>query len=97
MSCIYDIKNKDIIEFREAKNTIDGIVIELRDNSLVLEVLGDTKSLKKGDIVITRITNHTSGRKNKYNLNDKVRITYSGIIETSNPPQIGAIKIENFN
>lgn len=41
-----------------------------------------------------KITRPTSGINDFYVVGNKVRITFNGMVETSNPAQIGANKIE---
>ena len=51
---------------------------------------------KKDDKVRMKITRPTSGINDFYVVGNKVRITFNGIVETSNPAQIGTTKIESI-
>jgi len=59
-----------------------------------VKVLKNSKSFKKDDKVTMKITRQTSGVNDFYVIGNKVRITFNGMVETSNPAQIGASKIE---
>ena len=58
------------------------------------EVLKNSKSFKKNDKVRVTIVRPTSGVNDFYVVGNNVRITFNGMVETSNPAQIGANKIE---
>jgi len=88
------IKENELIEFKESIDIFDGQIIETKDNSITVKVLKNSKSFKKDDKVTMKITRPTSGVNDFYVVGNKVRITFNGMVETSNPAQIGASKIE---
>ena len=57
---------------------------------ITVEVLRDSKSFKVEDKVTMKISRTTNGTNDYYAVNNKVRVTFSGLIEDSNPPQINA-------
>ena len=61
---------------------------------ITVEVLRDSKSFKVKDKVTMKISRTTNGTNDYYAVNNKVRVTFSGLIEDSNPPQINAVNIE---
>lgn len=88
------IKENKLIKFKESIDIFDGQIIEAKDNSITVKVLKNSKSFKKDDKVTMKITRPTSGVNDFYVVGNKVRITFNGMVETSNPAQIGASKIE---
>ena len=88
------INENKLIEFKESIEIFDGQIIEAKDNSITVKVLKNSKSFKKDDKVTMKITRQTSGVNDFYVIGNKVRITFNGMVETSNPAQIGASKIE---
>lgn len=88
------IKENRMIEFKESIDIFEGKIIEVKDNTITVEVLKNSKSFKKNDKVTMKITRHTSGINDFYIVGNNVRITFNGMVETSNPAQIGATKIE---
>lgn len=88
------IKDNKMIEFRESIDTFDGKIIEAKDDSITVEVLENSKSFKKNDKVIMKITRPTNGTNDFYVVGNNVRVTFNGMVETSNPAQIGATTIE---
>ena len=88
------INENKLIEFKESIDIFDGQIIEAKDNSITVKVLKNSKSFKKDDKVTMKITRQTSGVNDFYVIGNKVRITFNGMVETSNPAQIGASKIE---
>lgn len=87
------IKDNKMIEFRESFDVFDGKIIEATYNSITVEVLEDSKSFKKSDKVTMKIT-RPYGVNDFYVVGNSIRITFNGMVETSNPAQIGASKIE---
>ena len=85
------LKEHKIIEFRESKDAFDGKVIDVKENRITVEVLEDCKSFKKLDKVIVRFTKIES---NIYTVGNNIRVIFNGNVEYSNPPQIGAVRIE---
>ncbi len=83
------IKEHKLISFVESKDIIEARIIEIKENAIVVEVLKESKSFKKNDKVIVKKI-----KTDIYTIGDKVRITFNGMVETSNPAQIGANKIE---
>lgn len=88
------IKENKMIEFKESIDIFDGKIIEVKDNAITVEVLKNSKSFKKNDKVTMKITRPTNGINDFYVVGNNVRITFNGMVETSNPAQIGATKIE---
>ena len=88
------INENKLIEFKESIDIFDGQIIEAKDNSITVKVLKNSKSFKKDDKVTMKITRPTSGVNDIYVVGNKVRITFNGMVETSNPAQIGTSKIE---
>ena len=88
------INENKLIEFKESIDIFDAQIIEAKDNSITVKVLKNSKSFKKDDKVTMKITRPTSGVNDFYVVGNKVRITFNGLVETSNPAQIGASKIE---
>ena len=88
------INNQEIIKFVESKDVFDGKIIVAEENYITVEVLRDSKSFKVKDKVTMKISRPTNGTNDYYAVNNKVRVTFSGLIEDSNPPQINAVNIE---
>ena len=88
------IKEHNLIEFKESKEIFEAKIIEAKENSITVEVLKDCKSFKVKDKVVVKITRPTNRTNDFYVKGNNVRITFSGMVETSNPPQIGAVKVE---
>lgn len=88
------IKEHKLIEFKESKEIFEAKIIEAKENSITVEVLKDCQSFKVKDKVVVKITRPTNGTNDFYVKGNNVRITFSGMVETSNPPQIGAVKVE---
>ena len=91
------IKEHNLIEFKESKEIFEAKIIEAKENSIIVEVLKDCKSFKVKDRVVVKITSPTNGINDFYVKGNNVRITFNGMVETSNPPQIGAVKVELIN
>lgn len=91
LSDIQYIKDNKMIEFRESIDIFNGKIVETKDNFITVEVLNDSKSFKKGDKVTMKISRSTN---DLYVVGNTVRITFNGMVETTNPPQIEATKIE---
>ena len=91
------IKEHNLIEFKESKEIFEAKIIEVKENSITVEVIKDCKSFKVKDRVVVKITRPTNGINDFYVKGNNVRITFSGMIETSNPPQIGAVRVELIN
>ena len=88
------IKENNMIEFKESKEVFEAKIIETKDSSMTVEVLKDCQSFKVKDKVVVKITRPTNGTNDFYVKGNNVRIIFSGMVETSNPPQIGAVKVE---
>ena len=88
------INNQEIIKFVESKDVFEGEIIVAEENYITVEVLRDSKSFKVKDKVTMKISRTTNGTNDYYAVNNKVRVTFSGLIEDSNPPQINAVNIE---
>ncbi len=74
--------------------TFDGKIIETGNDYIVVEVLQKTGSFNKADKVRMKIDRPVNGINDFYVVGNSVRITFNGNIDTSNPMQIGADKIE---
>lgn len=88
------IKDNNLIEFKESKEIFEAKIIEAKENSITVEVLKDCQSFKVKDKVVVKITRPTNGTYDFYVKGNNIRITFNGMVETSNPPQIGAVKVE---
>lgn len=88
------IKDNNLIEFKESKEIFEAKIIEAKENSITVEVLKDCQSFKVKDKVVVKITRPTNGTNDFYVKGNNIRITFNGMVETSNPPQIGAVKVE---
>ena len=88
------INNQEIIKFVESKDVFEGKIIVAEENYITVEVLRDSKSFKVKDKVTMKISRPTNGTNDYYVVNNKVRVTFSGLIEDSNPPQVNAVNIE---
>ena len=66
------------------------------ENYITVEVLRDSKSFKVKDKVTMKISRTTNCTNDYYAVNNKVRVTFSGLIEYSNPPQINAVNIKTY-
>lgn len=91
------IKENKLIEFKESKNVFDAEIIAVNDKTITAEVLNDSKSFKRLDKVLVRMTEDTDINNNSFTVGTNIRVTFNGNIEESNPPQIGATKIEYIN
>ncbi len=86
------IKEHKLIEFIESKDIFEAKIIDVKDTSITVEVIKNSKSFKAGDkVTMKKIESYSS-----YTIGTKVRITFNGMVETSNPAQIGAVKIETI-
>ena len=74
-----------------------GTIIELHDNTIIIDPEEGTHERKSRDKISINITRLTNGINNFYVVGNKVRITYNGSIMESYPAQIGATKIELVN
>jgi len=88
------IKDHKMIEFKESIDIFDAEIIETKEDYMIVKVLKESKSFKTDDKVRMKITRPTSGINDFYVVGNKVRITFNGVVETSNPAQIGANKIK---
>ena len=91
------IKEHNLIEFKESKEIFEAKIIEAKENSITVEVIKECKSFKVKDRVVVKITRPTNGINDFYVKGNNVKITFNGMVETSNPPQIGAVKVELIN
>ncbi len=91
---IHYIKNNNLIEFKDSKYVFEAKIIVAEEDSITVEVLKDSESLKKGAKVTMKITRPTNGINDFYVVGNNVRITFNGNVDESNPAQIGAVKIE---
>jgi ribosomal protein S17 len=88
------IKDNEMIEFKESIEIFEAEIVETKEDYMIVKVLKECKSFKKDDKVRMQITRPTSGINDFYVVGNKVRITFNGLIEDTNPPQIGVNKIE---
>lgn len=87
------IKENKMIVFEESIDTFDAKIIEATNDSITVEVLKESKAFKKSDKVTIKIERPTKTN-DFYVVGNNIRITFNGMVETSNPAQIGASKIE---
>ena len=80
---------KDAIHFIPVSNS-DAFLIESNGKYTLV----DSSNPDKDDKVRMKITRPTSGINDFYVVGNKVRITLNGMVETSNPAQIGTNIIE---
>lgn len=88
------IRKFEKIEFRESKDVFEGEIVKAEDNYITVLVLEDSKSFKVNDKVTMKVTRPINGVNDFYVEGNKVRVTFNGFVNYSNPPQIGAIQIE---
>lgn len=88
------INKQETIEFVESKDVFDGKIIVAEENYITVEVLEDSKSFKVKDKVTIKISRPVNGTNDYYVVNNNVRVTFSGLVQDSNPAQINAVKIE---
>ena len=81
------IKENDVIEFKESKAVFDAEITSVEDNYITVKVISDSESFRIDDLV-------TMKANGDYEVGSKVRITFNGLVETSNPAQISIIRIE---
>ena len=86
---IKQIKDNQLIEFKESKGIFTGEIIEFKNDSMLVKILSE----EVGSIGSDKV--YVQGKDiNNYKVGNKVRITYNGQILTSYPPQVGGSKIE---
>ena len=86
---IKQIKDNQLIEFKESKGIFIGEIIEFKNDSMLVKILSE----EVGSIGSDKV--YVQGKDvNSYKVGNKVRITYNGQILTSYPPQVGGSKIE---
>ena len=88
------LKKYKLITFIESVATFEAKIIAVNNDSLTVRVLKDSKSFKYSSEVIIRLLNDDN---NIYSINDKIKVTFNGLVLDSNPAQIGATKIEIIN
>ena len=86
---IKQIKDNQLIEFKESKGVFTGEIIEFKNDYAIVKIIKEEDSHLDSDRVYERGIDT-----NKYVVGNKVRITYNGMVLTSYPPQIGVSKIE---
>ena len=86
---IKQIKDNQIIEFKESKGIFTGEIIEFKNDSILVKIIKEEVGTISSDKVYVNVKEI-----NKYSVGDRIRITFNGQILTSYPPQIGASKIE---
>lgn len=86
---IKQIKDNQIIVFKESKGIFTGEIIEFKNDSMLVKILNE----EVGSIGSDKV--YVQGKDvNSYKVGNKVRITYNGQILTSYPPQVGGSKVE---
>ena len=88
------INDQKIIKFVESKDVFEGEIIVAEKNYITVEVLKDSKSFKVKDKVTMKISRPANSTNDYYVVNNKVRVTFSGLIKDSNPAQVNAVNIE---
>jgi len=74
-----------------------GTIIEVHNNSIIVEPEKGSNERKSSDKISMKITRPTNGTNDFYVVGNRVKITYNGTIMESYPAQIDAIKIELEN
>ena len=83
------IKENSVIQFEESKGIFTGEIIEFKNNSILVKVIKEEVGSINSDKV------YVVGKDiDKLAAGNKVRIIYNGMVLTSDPPQVGAAKIE---
>ena len=86
---IKQIKDNQLIVFKESKGVFTGEIIEFKNDSMLVKILSE----EVGSIGSDKV--YVQGKDvNSYKVGNKVRITYNGQILTSYPPQVGGSKVE---
>lgn len=91
------IKDNKIIQFKESKSILEAKVTSIDDNKLVVKVSKNTEQFKKNDKVIVHVNKSIESLNKSYEVGNNVKITFGGLVLTSNPPQIDAYNIEIIN
>jgi len=91
------IQDNSMIEFKDSKYTFEAKIIFVEDDYITVKVLKDIDQFKKDDKVTMAITRPNNGTNDFYVIGNNVKIIFNGNVLTSNPAQIGAIKIELIN
>ena len=89
----YQVDEEPLYE-NEGEYEFVATIIEVHENSIIVEPEEDTNERKSSDKISMKIDRPTSGVNDFYVVGNKVRITYDGNIMESYPAQIKAIKIE---
>ena len=83
-----DYEDKNYSNWEE-RHLFVGTILEINDNSIVVEPVEGSYERKSSDkIIIEKITT------DDYVIGDKIKITYNGLINESYPVQINATEIE---
>ncbi len=86
---IKQIKDNQLIEFKESKGIFIGEIIEFKNDSMLVKILSE----EVGSIGSDKV--YVQGKDvNSYKVGNKVKVIYNGQILTSYPPQVGGSKIE---
>ena len=88
------IDDNNVIISDDEVHTFIATIIEVYDNSIVVEPEEGTLERNSSDKISMGIQRPTSGIIDFYVVGNKVKITYNGNINESYPAQISAIKIE---
>ena len=94
---IKKIKDYNLIKYQESIDVFDAKIIESKEDSIIVEVLDNGKSFHKGDKVMMKIERPTNGINDYFVVGNNIRITFNGMVLTSNPAQISVAKIELIN
>ena len=91
------IKEHKLIMFNESKEVFDAKIIEVNEETIMVKVLNSEGSFKVNEKVIVKTPISINENNITYNVGDKVKITFNGIVLTSNPAQISAYSVEVIN
>ena len=91
------IKEHKLIMFNESKEVFDAKIIEVNEETIMVKVLNSEGSFKVNDKVIVKTPISINENNITYNVGDKVKVTFNGIVLTSNPAQISAYSVELIN
>ena len=90
------IKEHKLIMFKESKEVFEAKIIEVNAETIMVKISKSSGSFKTNDRVIVKIPTSINETNVTYAVGNKVRITFNGIVLTSNPAQIGAYTIEQI-
>lgn len=94
LKIIDDYNEPNVNINNEGQYQFVGTIIEVNDNSIIVEPKEGTNERKSSDKISIKITRPMSGVNDFYVKGNKVKVTYNGIIKETYPAQISAINIE---